>query len=128
MYRTVRGKKTRLAIAGDLVIKIRDIVIFVESNAGYWCNTKMSKRYIVKMTVVYSQKLHFIVKWKKIHDILNFVKQAPIIWYSKQQNTVEMSTFGREFVMKISVELIEALRYIYSTFVLVSFGPVPVFN
>ncbi len=80
------------------------------------------------MTVVYSQKLYFIVKWKKIHDILNFVNQAPIIWYSKRQNTVEMSTFGREFVIKISVELIEALMYIYSTFVQVSIGPGPIFN
>jgi hypothetical protein len=33
VYRTVCGKKARLAITGDLVIKIRDKVIFVQNNA-----------------------------------------------------------------------------------------------
>jgi hypothetical protein len=43
---------------------------------------------------------------------LIFVNKAPIIWYSKRQNTVETSTFGSKFVaMWIAVELIEALRY-----------------
>jgi hypothetical protein len=33
--------------------------------------------------------------------VIHFVMKAPIIWYSKQQNTVETSTFGSEFcVMK----------------------------
>ena len=37
---------------------------------------------------------------------------APIIWYSKRQNTVESSTFGSEYVaLKIAVELIESLVY-----------------
>ena len=44
--------------------------------------------------------------------ILIFCNRAPIIWYSKRQNTVEASTFGSEFqAMKNAVELIEALRY-----------------
>jgi len=44
--------------------------------------------------------------------VLIYVNCAPIIWYSKHQNTVEASTFGSEFVaMKIAVELIEGLRY-----------------
>jgi hypothetical protein len=44
--------------------------------------------------------------------ILIFCNRAPIIWYSKRQNTVEVSTFGSELVaMKNAVELIEALRY-----------------
>jgi hypothetical protein len=30
--------------------------------------------------------------------ILIFVNRAPIIWYSKRQNTVETSTFGSDFV------------------------------
>ena len=34
-----------------------------------------------------------------------FVNKAPIIWYSKRQNTVETSTFGSEFIaMKTCVE------------------------
>jgi hypothetical protein len=44
--------------------------------------------------------------------ILIFVQRAPIIWYSKRQNTVEASTFGSEFVaMKTAIEQIEGLRY-----------------
>jgi hypothetical protein len=33
VYHTVRGKEARLAITGDIVIKIRDIVILVQNNA-----------------------------------------------------------------------------------------------
>jgi hypothetical protein len=44
--------------------------------------------------------------------ILIYVNCAPIIWYSKWQNTVESSTFGSKFIaLKISVELIKILRY-----------------
>jgi hypothetical protein len=44
--------------------------------------------------------------------IILFLNRAPIIWYSKKQNTVEGSTFGSELVvMRIAVELILSLRY-----------------
>jgi hypothetical protein len=44
--------------------------------------------------------------------VLIFINRAPILWYSKRQNTVESSTFGSEFVaMKTAVEQIEGLRY-----------------
>jgi hypothetical protein len=44
--------------------------------------------------------------------ILIFLNRAPILWYSKKQNTVETSTFGSEFVaMRIATELIESLHY-----------------
>ena len=44
--------------------------------------------------------------------ILIFLNQAPIVWYSKWQNTVETSTFGSKFIaMRMAVEHIEALRY-----------------
>jgi hypothetical protein len=44
--------------------------------------------------------------------ILIRIQGAPIIWYSKRQNTVETSTFGSEFIaMKTAVEQVEALRY-----------------
>lgn len=44
--------------------------------------------------------------------IIVYVNQAPIIWYSKRQNTVESSTFGSEFVaLKQSIDIIEGLRY-----------------
>ena len=44
--------------------------------------------------------------------ILIFINSAPIIWYSKRQNTVETSTFGSEYVaLRTAVDLIVALRY-----------------
>ena len=44
--------------------------------------------------------------------IIIYLNMAPIIWYSKRQNTVEASTFGSEFVaMRVLVEMLIALRY-----------------
>jgi Reverse transcriptase (RNA-dependent DNA polymerase) len=44
--------------------------------------------------------------------IIIFVNKAPILWYSKRQNTVETSTFGSEYIAaRIAVEMIEGLRY-----------------
>ena len=44
--------------------------------------------------------------------IMIFINMAPIIWFSKKQNTVESSTFGAELIaLKIATELIESLRY-----------------
>ena len=44
--------------------------------------------------------------------LIIMVQSAPVIWYSKRQNTVETSTFGSEFIaMKTAVEQVEALRY-----------------
>ena len=41
-----------------------------------------------------------------------FVNQAPIIWFSKRQDTVETSTFSSEFLaMKTCTEHIISLRY-----------------
>ena len=39
--------------------------------------------------------------------LLLFVNHAPIVWYSKRQNTVETCTFGSEFIaMKTAVEIL----------------------
>ena len=44
--------------------------------------------------------------------ILIFINKAPIIFYSKKQNSVETLTFGSEFTaMKQAIELLKALRY-----------------
>ena len=44
--------------------------------------------------------------------ILLYLNSAPIIWWSKRQNTVESSTFSSEFVaLRIASELIISLRY-----------------
>jgi Reverse transcriptase (RNA-dependent DNA polymerase) len=60
--------------------------------------------------------------------ILLFMNRAPIIWYSKRQNTVESSTFGSEFVaLKIATELIQGLRYKLRTFGIPIDGPSDVY-
>ena len=41
-----------------------------------------------------------------------FLNRAPIIWYSKRQNTVESSAFSAEFIaLKCVTEYIQALRF-----------------
>jgi hypothetical protein len=57
-----------------------------------------------------------------------FLNRAPIIWFSKAQNTVETSTFGSEFrAMRIAVELIESLRYKLRMFGIPTEGPANTF-
>jgi Reverse transcriptase (RNA-dependent DNA polymerase) len=44
--------------------------------------------------------------------VLIYLNRAPVIWYSKRQNSVETSTFGSEFMaLKIAAELVAGLRY-----------------
>ncbi len=51
-----------------------------------------------------------------------------IIWYSKQHNTVEASTFGSKFqAMKNAIELIEALRHKLQMFGVPIDGPTNIF-
>ena len=49
---------------------------------------------------------------RSITGYIIFLNKAPIIWFSKKQNTVESSTFSSEFIaMKTCVEHIAALRF-----------------
>ena len=60
--------------------------------------------------------------------VLIFINRAPIHWLSKKQPSVETSTFGSEFrAMKISVEMVEALRYKLRMFGVPLDGPASVF-
>jgi Reverse transcriptase (RNA-dependent DNA polymerase) len=44
--------------------------------------------------------------------VICYANKAPILWYSKRQNTVETSTFGSEYcAMKTAIDMIEGLRY-----------------
>jgi hypothetical protein len=49
------------------------------------------------------------------HSCPNFIihiNSAPIVWYSKRQETIETSTFGSEFVSaKVATKMIRGLRY-----------------
>ncbi len=50
--------------------------------------------------------------WRSHTGILIYVNRAPIVWFSKWENTVESSTFGSEFIaLKTAIDLIESLRY-----------------
>jgi len=41
-----------------------------------------------------------------------FIQNAPIVWFSKKQTSIETSSFGYEFsAMKTAVEMVEGLRY-----------------
>ena len=56
------------------------------------------------------------------------MNSAPVIWYSKRQNTVEASTFGSEFIaLKACVEAITHLRYKLRMFGIPVDGPTVVF-
>ena len=60
--------------------------------------------------------------------ILIYVQNAPIIWFSKRQNTVESSSFGSEFVaLRIAKDLLVALRYKLRMFGVPITGPANVF-
>jgi hypothetical protein len=60
--------------------------------------------------------------------IIILCNRAPILWFSKRQNTVETSSFGSEFVAaRIAVELIEGLRYKLRMFGIPIEGPTNVY-
>jgi len=44
--------------------------------------------------------------------IFLYIQNAPIVWFSKKQTSIETSSFGSEFSpMKTAVEMVEGLRY-----------------
>ena len=70
-----------------------------------------------------------VVSRRSHTGILLYVNRAPVIWYSKRQNTVETSTFRSEFIaLKIATEMIEGLRYKLRMFGVPIDGPANVFG
>ena len=60
--------------------------------------------------------------------IVIYCNCSPIIWFSKRQNTVETSTFSSEIIaLKISIELVEGLRYKLRMFGVPISGPARIF-
>ena len=60
--------------------------------------------------------------------IIIFLNNAPIIWHSKKQNTVESSSFGSEFVaLRAARDMIVALRYKLRMFGIPIDGPADVY-
>ena len=69
-----------------------------------------------------------VVTWCSHTGIFIFVQNAPIIWFSKRQNTVEAATFSSEFVaLQICKEMIVALWYKLRMFRIPIDGPANVF-
>ena len=61
--------------------------------------------------------------------ILIYLNRAPMLWYSKRQNTVETSTYGSEFVaMRLAFEMIKAMNYKLRMFGIPIEGPARVFG
>ena len=52
-----------------------------------------------------------ILTGRAVTGILHLLNKTPIDWFSKRQTTVEMATYGSEFIAaRIAVEQIIALR------------------
>ena len=59
---------------------------------------------------------------------VNDLKNSPILWLSRRQNTVETSTFGSEFVaLRPARDMIVAMRYKLRMFGVPLEGPAQVF-
>ena len=69
------------------------------------------------------------VTYRSHTGIFILLNNAPVVWYSKRQNTVESSTFGSEFVaLRVATELIEGLRYKLRMFDVPIDGATPVYR
>ena len=69
-----------------------------------------------------------VVTRRSHSGIITFVQNAPIIWFSKHQNTVEGATFGSKLVMMcICKDLIVALQYKLQMFGVPINGPANIF-
>ena len=85
-------------------------------------------KYVVINAYVYDNHAGKIANRRSHSGIIIYDNNAPIIRYSKRQNTVEDSIFGLEFVaLRISTDMIEALRCKIRYFGILVEGPLEVF-
>jgi hypothetical protein len=93
--------------------------------------SRMPKAYGYQVTThcfVDSNHAGNVVTRRSHTGIIIFLNKAPVMWFSKRQNTVETSTFGSEFVaMKIAKEMVVALRYKLRMFGIPIDGPTNVY-
>ena len=69
-------------------------------------------KYVVIKAYVDAKHEGNMANRRSYSGIIIYVNNAPIIWYIKQHNTVEASSFGSEFLaLRIATEIIEALSY-----------------
>ena len=69
------------------------------------------KPVVITVYVDASYASNFVTRQART-GVLIFVNRAPIMWYSKKQNSIETSSFGSEFMAcKTAVEQLEGLHY-----------------
>ena len=67
---------------------------------------------VVVSCFVYANHAGNMITRRSHTGILMYVQNAPIVWFSKRQNTVESSSFGSEFIaLRAAKDMIVALRY-----------------
>ncbi|HSN67533.1 MAG TPA: reverse transcriptase domain-containing protein [Fusibacter sp.] len=117
----LHGTKSRKIVFDDLRVDT-DVACFVNTDWSDFYpdadnkvppNMLKPKGIPVKITCfVDADHAGDLVSRRSHTGIIIFVNNAPMVWFSKKQTTVEVSTFGSEFVaMRIAVEKCEALRY-----------------
>ena len=71
-----------------------------------------------------ADQAHDLVTRRSITGILVMVNNTPVRWVSKQQNTVETSTYGSELVTsRIATELILEIRFMLKSLRVALDGP-----
>ena len=71
------------------------------------CGLSMMRRVFVD-----SDHAGNLMTWRSRTRFIVFLNNTPIYWYSKKQNSCEMTTFGSEFVaMKQATEYVRGLQY-----------------
>ncbi len=74
-------------------------------------------KHVVTTHFVDANLMHDLAMGRSVTGILHMVNQTPIDWYSKKQATVEMATYGSEFVVARTcceqvIDLRTTLRYL----------------
>ena len=77
----------------------------------FWMPDPKGAGVIISAWVDASHGMNMVTR-KSHTGFIIFCNQAPILWYSKKQSTVESSAFSSEFIaMKVCVEAIQGLIY-----------------
>ena len=81
-------------------------------------------KYVVIKAYVDSNYVGKMVNRRLHSGVIIYVNNAPIIWYSKEQNTFKITCLGLEFVaLRIATDMLVALRKTLRCFVLNVDGP-----
>ena len=72
---------------------------------------------------------HDMITGRSVTAVLHFANQTPIDWFSKKQSTVEMATYGSEFVAaKMAVQQVMGIRMFFRYLGVAINGPTHLFG